>query len=285
MLQALALEKLGDTAAALVALQEAVAMAAPGGWIRPFIEAPIEKLLMGLAESTDHGEFVQRALAGRESAGSLPRAAARATPMPMTERRGPRRGPDQSRARYSRPRRAAAPEQGNRSPAAHFRSHRQRSPEAHLSKARREQAQRGRGRGDRSGHHRVVAHRARRWRPGFAGHPPRNPSLFPPKWGTPARGRRTSIPPDGRHNAAPREIAGGDDCADTDLERFALRQRAAGARACEWIMSCGADPCRPCSRRSPTGSYRRCRSSTACMPSPSKPASGISATRRFVAGA
>ena len=80
MLQAVALEKLGDTAAALVALQEAVAMAAPGGWIRPFIEAPIEKLLMALAESTDHGEFVQRALAGREVAGSLPRGAVQATP-------------------------------------------------------------------------------------------------------------------------------------------------------------------------------------------------------------
>ena len=63
-------------------------MAAPGGWIRPFIEAPIEKLLVGLAESTDHGEFVQRALAGREVAGSLSRGAVQAAtpPVPVTGR-------------------------------------------------------------------------------------------------------------------------------------------------------------------------------------------------------
>jgi LuxR family maltose regulon positive regulatory protein len=64
VLQALVLEKQGRGAEALDALEEAVAMAAPGGWVRPFVEAgpPMAGLLERLAGRSGSTEQVHAIL-------------------------------------------------------------------------------------------------------------------------------------------------------------------------------------------------------------------------------
>jgi LuxR family maltose regulon positive regulatory protein len=72
VLQSLLREKQGRRAEALQSLQEAVALAAPGGWIRPFIESgkPVADLLGRLAKQTvvtDHLRLLVDAVARRQS--------------------------------------------------------------------------------------------------------------------------------------------------------------------------------------------------------------------------
>jgi LuxR family maltose regulon positive regulatory protein len=64
-LQALALAKQGRVTRALNTLQDAVALAMPGDWIRPFIELglPMAELLERLGRSAVEGDFIDRLLA------------------------------------------------------------------------------------------------------------------------------------------------------------------------------------------------------------------------------
>jgi LuxR family maltose regulon positive regulatory protein len=67
VLQTLVLEKQGRGAEALDALEEAVAMAAPGGWVRPFVEAGpsmagLLERLAGRSDSTEQLRAILEAL-------------------------------------------------------------------------------------------------------------------------------------------------------------------------------------------------------------------------------
>ena len=64
VLQALALEKRGNTDEALEALEEAVELARPGGWVRPFVEAgpTMAEMLERLDEREESAGFVKRVL-------------------------------------------------------------------------------------------------------------------------------------------------------------------------------------------------------------------------------
>jgi LuxR family maltose regulon positive regulatory protein len=65
VLQALALEKRGRADEALDALKDAVALAEPGGWIRPFVEAgqTMADLLMRLRQQNVSVDYIERILA------------------------------------------------------------------------------------------------------------------------------------------------------------------------------------------------------------------------------
>ena len=64
VLESLLLEKQGSSDAALLALQEALAVAEPGVWIRPFIELgrPMAELLERFAEHQGMTDFLRRVL-------------------------------------------------------------------------------------------------------------------------------------------------------------------------------------------------------------------------------
>ena len=68
-LQALALEKQGDSIAAMDALSDSLSLAAPGGWIRPFIELgpAMMKMLQGLAALRGTTDFLRAVLAAFEA--------------------------------------------------------------------------------------------------------------------------------------------------------------------------------------------------------------------------
>ena len=70
VLESLALDKLGEKRAARHVLQQALTLAAPGAWVRPFVEAPIGALLESLPSSAEHAEFVGQIAASRSA---LPR--------------------------------------------------------------------------------------------------------------------------------------------------------------------------------------------------------------------
>ena len=84
VLQALALARLARNDEALAALEEAVALAESGGWVRPFVEAgrPIADLLQQLSTQNLTKEFVDRVLAALP--GSQPEAAAAASGVDST---------------------------------------------------------------------------------------------------------------------------------------------------------------------------------------------------------
>jgi LuxR family maltose regulon positive regulatory protein len=65
VLQSLALEKRGHAEEALSALEEAVVLAEPGGWIRPFVELghPMADLLRGLLKRNAAADYVRQILA------------------------------------------------------------------------------------------------------------------------------------------------------------------------------------------------------------------------------
>jgi LuxR family maltose regulon positive regulatory protein len=65
VLQSLGLEKQGRTDEALAAVTEAVALAEPGGWVRPFVELgePMAELLRRLSTQDVAVEFLDRLLA------------------------------------------------------------------------------------------------------------------------------------------------------------------------------------------------------------------------------
>ena len=64
VLQSLALEKQGHSDAALESLEEAVVLAEPGGWVRPFVELgqPMAGLLERFANQTGRTEFLRHVL-------------------------------------------------------------------------------------------------------------------------------------------------------------------------------------------------------------------------------
>jgi LuxR family maltose regulon positive regulatory protein len=74
VLQALALEKRGRADEALDALKDAVALAEPGGWIRPFVEAgePMVDLLMRLRKQNISVDYIEKLLAAFPDTGSKP---------------------------------------------------------------------------------------------------------------------------------------------------------------------------------------------------------------------
>jgi LuxR family maltose regulon positive regulatory protein len=74
VLQALALEKRGRADQALEALKDAVALAEPGGWIRPFVEAgePMADLLMRLRQQNVSVDYIERILAAFPDTKSKP---------------------------------------------------------------------------------------------------------------------------------------------------------------------------------------------------------------------
>ena len=76
VLQSLALEKQGHTGDAVETLREAVDLAAPGGWVRPFIEAgpTMAGRLESLVERSDGVDFIRRALAAFSSRAPGPAA-------------------------------------------------------------------------------------------------------------------------------------------------------------------------------------------------------------------
>jgi LuxR family maltose regulon positive regulatory protein len=83
VLQALALAKQGRGDQALETVQQAVEIAAPGGWIRPFIELgqPMAELLAQLDVKADERDFVDRVLARFATGGAAePDAVAPAQP-------------------------------------------------------------------------------------------------------------------------------------------------------------------------------------------------------------
>ena len=65
VLQSLALQKLGRSDEALIALEEVVALAGAGGWIRPFVELgrPMADLLKQLQKQNVAVDYIQRILA------------------------------------------------------------------------------------------------------------------------------------------------------------------------------------------------------------------------------
>ena len=74
ILQSLALEKQGRADEALDALKDAVALAEPGGWIRPFVEAgpPMVDLLMRLRKQNVSVDHINRILAAFPDTESIP---------------------------------------------------------------------------------------------------------------------------------------------------------------------------------------------------------------------
>jgi LuxR family maltose regulon positive regulatory protein len=74
VLQALALEKRGRADGALEALKDAVALAEPGGWIRPFVEAgePMVDLIMRLRQQNESVDYIERLLAALPDTASKP---------------------------------------------------------------------------------------------------------------------------------------------------------------------------------------------------------------------
>ena len=72
VLQALALEKRGRAEKALEALEEAVELATPGGWVRPFVEAgpTMAEMLERLDEQEESAGFVQRVLTAFAATGA-----------------------------------------------------------------------------------------------------------------------------------------------------------------------------------------------------------------------
>ena len=85
VLQSLALERQGRADEALNFLKEAVAMAEPGGWVRPFVEAG--SVMKGMLERLDfegeHEEIVRQVLAAFEYGGAA--ASAETSPTPRAE--------------------------------------------------------------------------------------------------------------------------------------------------------------------------------------------------------
>lgn len=65
VLQSLALEKQGRAEEALKVLEETVALAGPGGWIRPFVEAgpPMADLLKRLQKQNGAVDYIEKLLA------------------------------------------------------------------------------------------------------------------------------------------------------------------------------------------------------------------------------
>jgi LuxR family maltose regulon positive regulatory protein len=88
VLQSLALEKQGKSEQAMTALGEALALAAPGGWLRPFLEAgtAMAKLVRRSEGTVGPRDFVARLIAAFEGTGmaSLMEAAPTATPLPSS---------------------------------------------------------------------------------------------------------------------------------------------------------------------------------------------------------
>jgi len=73
VLQALALEKQGRTGEALEALKEAMALAEPGGWVRPFVELghPMAELLTRLIKQNADTGFTRQILRTLRSGGEM----------------------------------------------------------------------------------------------------------------------------------------------------------------------------------------------------------------------
>jgi LuxR family maltose regulon positive regulatory protein len=97
VLQSLALQRQGSTDDALATVAEAVALAEPGGWVRPFVESgrPMADLLRQLRERNGAGEFVDQLLVTLpqdEPDTTLGAGSAESPFQPVSESKAPRRG-------------------------------------------------------------------------------------------------------------------------------------------------------------------------------------------------
>ena len=77
----MALDRLDRGDEALARLAEAMALAAPAGWVRPFVEAgtPMADLMTKLPEQPEHARFTQRVRAAHEA---FRKSARRESPSP-----------------------------------------------------------------------------------------------------------------------------------------------------------------------------------------------------------
>ncbi len=140
VLLALALEKQGNTTDSGNALRNALALAEPGGWIRPFVEAG--PIMAKMLDYPDLGEsdFVRRlrnvCALGSAATDDQPVAP---EPQPSTAP-GPTRPrcPHRPRTRHPRAAPATSLQQGDRKQALHLDPHGELPPQAHLLKARRQ---------------------------------------------------------------------------------------------------------------------------------------------------
>jgi LuxR family maltose regulon positive regulatory protein len=143
VLQVMASHRQGRLEDALDVLEQAVAMAAPGGSIRPFVElgSPMADLLKRLVAKNVAVEFIEELLAAfrGDEHRTVPDATDDESPSPPLPLSAPGRTPNKSRARCSGSAGSAAEQQRDSRKTVHFNGDCEIPPEKHLREAQRQQ--------------------------------------------------------------------------------------------------------------------------------------------------